>query len=373
MREGIGKSDIEGKDWFNVFDEVSEIVTMKDADLRYLWANRSFENLYKLSLKEIVGKTDAELFSPEIAEWKTNADHSTLKLGRQTISGSFDLSGKIVHVESMIEVVRNGAGLLIGLLEVMRDITEIEGLRRKVEALKLRQSSENNLMQIGRLIPGIAHNISNPLTIVSARAQFMKMKHPELTDPDIIVEQVKKIESILMNLTKKSQEEQNPEIRLLNLNEILKGEIYLLEADSFFKHRVIKKINLAEDLSSVNGVYGDFSEIFSSIISFVLQSDGESEKRSLSIQTTHENVDNIVEISGLPGKINAGDLSKYLTSPNKMINNMIVDIDEFLLTRLYGAHQKSRKYEIVWDISDQTDLTMCFRLKIPFRLAWKKN
>ncbi|MDD5766916.1 MAG: PAS domain-containing protein, partial [Candidatus Marinimicrobia bacterium] len=61
MREGIGKSDIEGKDWFNVFDEVSEIVTMKDADLRYLWANRSFENLYKLSLKEIVGKTDAEL------------------------------------------------------------------------------------------------------------------------------------------------------------------------------------------------------------------------------------------------------------------------------------------------------------------------
>jgi len=375
MEKRIGESsesEMEEKYLLNVFNEVEEIVTMKGADMRYLWANRSFETLYKMPLKELIGKNDAELFPMEIADWKTNADRSTLELGKQTFSKSFDLNGKIIHVESTIEVVRNSADLPVGLLEVTHDRTETEEFKRKIEVLKMRQFSEGSLSQIGRLLPGIAHNISNPLTIVSARAQLVKMKHPELTDPDIIVEQVKKIESILTNLIKKSQEEQNPEIRLFDLNEILRGEINLLEADSFFKHRVAKEIHLQEDLSSVSGIYGEFSEIFSSVVSFILQHDEESEGRSLYIRTFHEEVDNVVEIGGTPRKVDADDLSKYLTSPNKMINNKIVDIDEILLTRLYGAFQKSRKYEIVWDISDKVDATICFRLKIPFRLAWKK-
>jgi len=152
-----------------------------------------------------------------------------------------------------------------------------------------------------------------------------------------------------------------------------RGEINLLEADSFFKHHVIKEIHLQEDLSPVRGLYADFSEIFSSVISFVLQHGEKTETRLLSIRTSHENTDNVVIIGDMPGKITGGNLIKYLISPNKMINNKIVDIDEILLTRLYGAFQKSRKYEIVWDILDKEDATMYFQLKIPFRIAWKKT
>ncbi len=118
-----------------LLEAVSDVIYFKDVNGRNLLINKAFEKLVGLKREEILGRTDAELFPPELAEACRRSDELVFKR-RETIKVGEAVNnqrGERVYFDTIKSPVFNDKGEVIGLVGVSRDITEH---RRMEEALR---------------------------------------------------------------------------------------------------------------------------------------------------------------------------------------------------------------------------------------------
>ncbi len=143
----------ESEERFQAFMNHSPTVKfLKDWQGRYIYVNRQFEEKLKLPMADCLGKTDQQLFPPEIARIFTEHDREALKTGDvlETEETTLDEKGKVRSWLVMKFPVRStGEQLLLG--GVALDITsrkQTEETLRKREAELLR--SQEVLQTLGR-------------------------------------------------------------------------------------------------------------------------------------------------------------------------------------------------------------------------------
>ncbi|RMH04444.1 MAG: PAS domain S-box protein [Nitrospirae bacterium] len=131
------------------------VAFLKDEHGRYVFVNRRFEEKLGRSKLECLGKTDRQLFPPEVARVFTETDHEALQSG-EVIEGeetTLDLEGKPRHwivLKFRVPSAR-GQPLVGGLaLEITPLKTALEALRQKTA--ELRRSQEALQALSGRLI-----------------------------------------------------------------------------------------------------------------------------------------------------------------------------------------------------------------------------
>ncbi|MDO9548924.1 MAG: hypothetical protein Q7J65_08190 [Candidatus Marinimicrobia bacterium] len=118
--------------------------------------------------------------------------------------------------------------------------------------------------------PGIIHNLSNPLTVIVARAQLLQLKMPGISDFKKMVGQSKTIEAILNNLVFISQNISNDELLPIDINTLVKNEMEFLNADSFFKNNVTKDFQYYPDSLMITGSYFHIATLLYCIMQFLL-------------------------------------------------------------------------------------------------------
>jgi len=124
-----------------ILDNILDIAWLKDRDFRYVAANRAFTRLCGMSTDELVGKTDYDLWPPELAEKYRQDDLEVMRTGvvRRIEEPLQDLQGRITRVETIKTPVRNDRGEIIGTTGIARDVTERvqseEALHQRIEAL----------------------------------------------------------------------------------------------------------------------------------------------------------------------------------------------------------------------------------------------
>lgn len=110
-----------------LFDTLPDLVWLKDPDGVYLACNAQFARLYGASEAQIVGRTDYDFVSAELADFFRRNDRRAIVAG-QPISNEEWLSFKDGSYEGLFETIKNpvkdDTGRLIGVLGVARDITE---------------------------------------------------------------------------------------------------------------------------------------------------------------------------------------------------------------------------------------------------------
>jgi PAS domain S-box-containing protein len=109
-----------------ILDSMDDLAFLKDAQGRYLAANRAAARVAGITPEEIIGKTDRDLFPPEIAE-AFIADDLAISRGTTTIrrvERVVDVtSGTTRWLETIKNPVFNEDGSLLGVAGVARDIT----------------------------------------------------------------------------------------------------------------------------------------------------------------------------------------------------------------------------------------------------------
>ncbi|MBU0509991.1 response regulator [bacterium] len=168
---------------------------------------------------------------------------------------------------------------------VARDITDQVELAQRSELMETELLNEQRLAAIGLLASGIAHNINTPLMGIYGAAQLIKMKHPEISDIDGVIQQVERVNTIIRNLMWKSRQEQESNPQEINLNELLREELRFLEADLDYKHNVAKTFAFADNVPTILGRYSDFSQSFTNVVRNALDAMYDREKRELFIGT----------------------------------------------------------------------------------------
>lgn len=124
-----------------ILDNCPAIIFLKDLDGRYVQVNRQFERTFNLPSEQALGRTDAELFPPELAGAFGRTDRSVLEAGRPL---EFEERG--VYADSLRTYIlqkfplTDAAGSVYAIGGVATDITERktaeDELRRQKEILQ---------------------------------------------------------------------------------------------------------------------------------------------------------------------------------------------------------------------------------------------
>ncbi|MBW1741863.1 MAG: PAS domain S-box protein [Deltaproteobacteria bacterium] len=105
---------------------IPDVVYFKDAERRNQVVNQAFRKLVGLKQSEIIGKTDDELFPPDLAETCRKSDEEVLKRGRTLHTEERAVSGKGVEAffDTVKKPLRDKKGKTVGLVGVSRNVTQ---------------------------------------------------------------------------------------------------------------------------------------------------------------------------------------------------------------------------------------------------------
>lgn len=141
---------------------------------------------------------------------------------------------------------------------------------------------------MGCSIPGIVHNISNPMTVVLNKIQIMKMKGIEPDQMTTLITEIRKVQDIFDNISLKSIKEMNDEEETIDINIVIKANMEFLNANSYVKHKIKKEVVLNGLPRMVSGKFLDLSQIFLAFFYIILKSVENKEDRFVRIETGYK-------------------------------------------------------------------------------------
>jgi PAS domain S-box-containing protein len=155
-------------------DVTPDRIYLKDAELRYLLANRSFANYWHLEQDKIIGKTDFGFMSEEMANDSNRSDRQVLEEGRDVILES-QHGGRVYETRKV--PVLDDDGMTTGVAGIIRDVTD----RKRLEEQLIRERKHEGILTLAR---GIAHDFNNALVGIVGNIDILRMDLP----PDIEAE-----------------------------------------------------------------------------------------------------------------------------------------------------------------------------------------
>ncbi|WP_129124888.1 hybrid sensor histidine kinase/response regulator [Geomonas oryzae] len=179
----------------NVVDHIPAMVFAKDAaKLRFITINKYGEELLGFSRKEILGRSNHDLFPSEQADFFSAKDRETLESGElveipeEVISTA--AGNRILHTKKIPLMDDHGkARYLLGIAE---DITEKKQLEEK-----LLQSQK--MEAIGQLAGGVAHDFNNILMVIMGYGSMLR------SDPSLASGHREQVERIMEAADKAAQ------------------------------------------------------------------------------------------------------------------------------------------------------------------------
>ena len=165
-------------------------------------------------------------------------------LEKRNTSREIILNGKILDITTSF--LTNEENEIVGLVAIIRDVTEIKSLNEEVARNK-------RLASLGKLSAGIAHEIRNPLSSIRGLAQFVyssfKKNDARKEDLDTIIQEVDRLNLLIVQVLDFAK------IKKLNLSQFSINEL-VVKIVEFLKLEIKNKkidfhLSLSQDISSI--------------------------------------------------------------------------------------------------------------------------
>ncbi|MDK9700306.1 MAG: PAS domain S-box protein [bacterium] len=229
--------------WQQTFDAVSDGIAIIDPERRIVRFNQAFLNFTDLASEQITNQFCHKI----IHNTDDHLPECPIERAKQTLRREvMEVSSNNRHLEVVVDPMTDKAGQFIGVVHVMRDVTE-----RKNLEMQLAQSQKMDAL--GRLAGGVAHDFNNLLTVFSGTAELIKVSLPD-NDPiqdtlDQLLTTVQRGSTLTRQLLAFSRN-QPMQPRALNLNRVIDDMQKML-------HRLI-----GEDVELIFILGGDLPSIY---------------------------------------------------------------------------------------------------------------
>ncbi|SDN93718.1 PAS domain S-box-containing protein [Desulfonauticus submarinus] len=253
-----------------IVNTTPDFITFQDIDLKYQMANKAFCDYFKTTERDVLGKTDFDIFSPEQADHNYHEDKQIF-LTKKPLSKEIQVrKGKQERWFHVLKVPVFEGDKMVGLLLTARDITM---LKKYQEQLLASQKMEH----LGRLAGGVAHEINTPLSIILGYTQLLleDVDNPQWReDLKTIEKQTKVCRKIVADLLRFSR--QGPtEAKNVDLNASLKEVVSLIEHTFSLSHVTILT-NFDSSLPPIKGDGEKLKQVWLNLLNNALDAIGEN-------------------------------------------------------------------------------------------------
>ena len=159
-----------------------DLIWLKDVDGVYLSCNAMFERFFGAREADIIGKTDYDFVSRELADFFREHDRNAMAAGKPTSNEewiTFADDGHHALLDTIKTPMYDSEGELIGVLGIARDITDRKDSEERRLELERQLLHSQKLESLGILSGGIAHDFNNLLLVVLGNLDLALMKLPE--------------------------------------------------------------------------------------------------------------------------------------------------------------------------------------------------
>ena len=182
-----------------ILDNSPYLAWLKDAEGRYLKANKAFVDYARLEgIQQVVGKTDFDLWPKELAEKYRTDDAEVMALRQQKHVEELSFDGSKEHwVETFKTPVIDESGTVLGTTGFARDVTE----RREFEEELKRSNAE-----LEQFSYAISHDMRQPLRMISSYLQLIEISLDDQLDSEkrgyfnFAIDGAKRIDQMLVAL-----------------------------------------------------------------------------------------------------------------------------------------------------------------------------
>jgi len=252
------------------------IVSVNDSREIIQW-NDSASRIFGYTKDEIMGKPIDTIVPEEYQNRHIEGFKRYIKTGEGKIIGKtaelkgLRKDGFIVHVELSLSVLRAGESYIF--TGIIRDLTE----RKRAEQESIQQQK---LATMGHLVSGIAHEIKNPLSIISGYIQMLNKDEQDTEKKKIyktVLQQVDRSVKIIDNLLGFARRREY-EIKDISINNLIESTIRLVEYEMKLENIIFVR-DFEKDLPLVKGDADQLAQVFLNLINNARDSMNEKQKR----------------------------------------------------------------------------------------------
>jgi len=244
------------QEWRTTFDSITDLVSLIDREFRLVRVNKAFAHAFGMEPKEVVGKTCYELVRGTGESWFSCPHKKTVETGKPNIVEFFEPRLKI-YLEVSTSPIFDDKGEVVATVHTAKDITQ----RKEIE-------KSQRLSQLGKLVADMAHEVNNPLMIISGNAQLSLMEgvrdEEVKKNLKIIFEECKRAKDIIQRLLKFSRPSRG-EIKEVDINKSIEAVVSIVEHQFKLINVEIKR-NYLKDPPLISIDEQQMQEVFMNLI-----------------------------------------------------------------------------------------------------------
>ena len=258
-------------------ENVRDVIWAMDMDLRFTYLSPSIKYLDDRTVEEVLPMPLEQLFTPSSLEFVLRTFAEELAIADVTAldpnrSRALEVEilrrdGSIIWAELKMNFMRDPFGRPMGILGVMRDISERKKAEEEKKEMEQRAQLASRLASVGELSAGIAHEINNPLTGVIGYSELLMQEDvPEhiKRDLEVINDGAKRVAGIVKGLLTFARQSK-PERTVVDINQVVEVALrlrsYELETSN-----IKVTARLAPDLPVTVADAGQLQQVFLNLI-----------------------------------------------------------------------------------------------------------
>ena len=238
----------------NVVESIRDGIVVVDREGRITAWNRAMEERSGLNATEVRGLPFLDAFLTLKAQGFAKVLTRILEQNEEVALGGFEHEthhrGRVT-MDLKGSPLRNATGEVIGAVFALEDVTE------RIQLERIARQSEK-MAAVGTLAAGIAHEINNPIGIISSRVELMLMEARErglsaevMKDLQVLEKHAGRVARITQGLLSFSR--QAPwKLTAVDVNQVLEEALLLVEKQ-LVKEGIVLKKDLAPDLPKIQG------------------------------------------------------------------------------------------------------------------------
>ncbi|MCM0082920.1 PAS domain-containing protein [Geomonas sp. Red32] len=216
-----------------ITDNAAAIIYMKDSAGRYLLANRLCRELMPPGTADPIGRSDFDMFPPEVASLLADNDRRVLHDG---VPASFEEwlpsgGGRRLYI-SVKFPLKKISGEIYAVCGISTDITDRKRAEEERLALETQLQQARKMESVGRLAGGVAHDFNNMLGVILGYAELsllqLESDHPVVGALQEIVQAAQRSAELTRQLLAFARR-QPIAPKVVDLNETVNGMLKMLK------------------------------------------------------------------------------------------------------------------------------------------------